>query len=68
VGINGRARFGNGLRDDFYGLSKGWLIIFVIFLAPTNNGANPVNKLVADGIQDQHGMLPLTKFANIVVL
>jgi len=37
-------------RTDFYGLSKGWRIIFVIFFSPTNNGAHPVDELVANCI------------------
>ena len=30
-------------RDDFYGLSKGWPIIFVIFFPPTHHRTDPVN-------------------------
>jgi len=37
-------------RTGFYGLCKGWLIIFVIFLAPAYNGTNPVDEFVANRI------------------
>jgi hypothetical protein len=39
-------------RNDFYGLGKGWHIIFVIFFTPAHNGTNPVNQLVANRVQD----------------
>ena len=67
-------RKSKGLNStDFYGLCKGWPIIFVIFFSPANNGTNPVDQLVANGIQNQSHrrtdrMLALTEFAYIVVL
>ncbi|SFF07529.1 hypothetical protein SAMN05216167_12728 [Spirosoma endophyticum] len=55
-------------RSDFYGLSKGWRIIFIIFLASAYNGTNPVNQLVAGGIDDKHFGFALLEFAFVVVL
>ena len=50
-------------RTDFYGLSKGGRIIFVIFLTLTNYRANPINELVANCVQHQHRVLALAEFA-----
>ena len=55
-------------RTDFYGLSKGWCIIFVIFFAPAHNGTHPVNQLVTGGINNQHFGLTFLDLANVVVL
>ena len=46
-------------RTDFYGLGKGWRIIFVIFFTPSNNGADAVDELVADSVQNQHRVFTL---------
>ena len=55
-------------RVDFYGLCKGWRIIFVIFFTPAYHRTNPVNQLVANRIQNQHRVFTLAEFAYIVVL
>jgi len=55
-------------RTDFYGLSKGWRIIFVIFFTPTHNGTNAMNQLVTSRINDKHLRLTLFKFASIIIL
>ena len=55
-------------RIDFYGLSKGWRIIFVIFFTPTHNGTNAMNQLVTSRINDKHLRLTLFKFASIIIL
>lgn len=56
------------IRTDFYGLCKRCRIIFVIFLAPCHHGVNPMDKLVANSVQDQHLVLTLFDFALVVVL
>ncbi len=55
-------------RADFYGLNKGWHIIFVIFLAPAHHRINSMDELVANGVQDQHFILAFGHLASVVVL
>ena len=60
-------------RTDFYGLCKGWRIIFVIFFAPANHRTNPVDQLVANRVQNQphrrtDRMLTLAEFSQVVIL
>jgi predicted nuclease of restriction endonuclease-like (RecB) superfamily len=56
------------IRIDFYGLSKGWYIIFFIFFTPTHHCTNSMNEFVTNGIQHQHGVLTFSQFAKVVFL
>ncbi|WP_394353325.1 IS3 family transposase [Spirosoma aureum] len=36
--------------SDFYGSSKGWLIIFIIFFISADYSIDPMNELIADSV------------------